>query len=327
MKKLIRKYKVSIVIFAVVIFSLVEYTPPACGKNFQDDGKLISQEIYQFPNYQTAVEKTDVENYATKDEYEKAVADKNFEFSKVTYLSDNLKVKAYLYKPKKPESKLPVIVFNRGSFIRGDIAAESVAFFHRLAAEGFVVVAPMYRQSDGGEGRDEMGGADVNDLMNVVPLIRSFDFADAENLFLYGESRGGIMTYLVLRRKFPANAAAVFGAITNLDDYLKANARNFPPKALSQIWSDYEQNKERILNDRSAIKWADSMNTPLLIMHGGGDPVVNPMQSLSFAEKLQSLGKTYQLKIYAGDNHILAKNRVERDRETVSWFKAFLKKN
>jgi dipeptidyl aminopeptidase/acylaminoacyl peptidase len=288
---------------------------------------LVSQEIYQFPDYQAAVEKTDVEIYATKEEYEKSVADKNFEFSKLIYLSDNLKVKAYLYKPKNIKSKLPVIVFNRGSYLRGDIAPESVAFFHRLASEGFVIVAPMYRQSDGGEGRDEMGGADVNDLMNIVPLIRSFDFADADNLFLYGESRGGIMTYLVLKRKFPANAAAVFGAITNLEGYLKDNAKTFTPKVLSQFWSAYEQNKEKLLNDRSAIKWADSINTPILIMHGGSDPVVSPMQSLSFAEKLQSSGKTYQLKIYSGDNHILAKNRVERDREAVSWFKSFLKKS
>ncbi len=312
-----------IIIFVIIfIFILNGHNALA----FQsDNGRLISQEAYQFPNYQAAVEKTDVEKYTTQADYEKAVTDKKFEFSKITYLSDGLKVKAYLYKPKKLNAKLPVIVFNRGSFVRGDIAPELIVFFRRLVSEGFVVVAPMYRQSDGGEGRDEMGGGDLNDLMNVVPLIKSFDFADTNNLFLYGESRGGIMTYLALRRKFPANAAAVFGATSNLESFLNDNAKAFTSKVLNQIWVDYDQNKEKILTDRSAIKWADEVNIPLLIMHGGNDSLVNPLQSLTFAEKLQGLGKTYQLKIFAGDNHILTTNQVERDRETVSWFKSFLK--
>jgi len=314
---------IRIIVFVIIFIFILN------GRNalaFQsDNGKLISQTVYQFPNYQTAVEKTDVEKYAAQTEYEKAVTDKKFEFSKITYLSDGLKVKAYLYKPQKINAKMPVIVFNRGSFVRGDIAPELIVFFHRLASEGFVVVAPMYRQSDGGEGRDEMGGGDVSDLMNVVPLIKSFDFADSNNLFLYGESRGGIMTYLALRRNFPAQAAAVFGATSNLENYLNDNAKAFTPKVLNQIWADYDQNKEKILSERSAFKWAEEITTPLLIMHGGNDSLVNPLQSLSFAEKLQSLGKNYQLKIFAGDNHILTKNQVERDRETVSWFKSFLK--
>lgn len=312
-------------LFSLGLFCPAAFSAPVFGKDLQNNGELVSQEVYQFPDYQTAVEKTDVEIYATKEIYEKAVADKNFEFSKLTYLSDKLKVKAYLYKPAKIKNKLPVIVFNRGSFIRGDIAPELVSFFHRLALEGFVIVAPMYRQSDGGEGRDELGGGDVDDLMNIVPLIKSFDFADSENLFLYGESRGGIMTYLALKRNFPANAAAVFGAITNLENYQKENEKDLSPKVLKQIWSDYEQNKEKIFDERSAIKWTEKINTPIFIMHGGNDPQVNPMQSLSIAEKLQNLGKTYQLKIFAGDNHILAKNQVERDREAVRWFKSYLK--
>jgi dipeptidyl aminopeptidase/acylaminoacyl peptidase len=317
----------TILFLTTFVLGLFFYTVPVSGKNSQDDGKLISRENYQFPDYQTAVEKTDVENYAAKEDYEKAVADGNFEFSKLTYLSDSLKVKAYLYQPKKIDAKFPVIVFNRGSTVRGDIAPELVVFFNRLARAGFVVVAPLYRQSDGGEGRDEVGGADVNDLMNVVPLIKSLGFADAGNLFLYGESRGGIMTYLALKRNFPARAAAVFGAITDFEDYIKANARFMTPAVLSQLWPDYEQNKEKLLGERSAINWADSINAPILIMHGGGDPQVNPLHSLSMAEKLQSLGKTYQLKIYAGDNHILAKSQVERDRETINWFKSFLQEN
>ena len=291
-----------------------------------DNGKLLSQEAYSFPSYEDAVAKTDAENYATKQEYEIAVNDKNFEFSRVRYSSDGLKVNAYLYKPANAVGKLPVIVFNRGSFVRGDIAPELITMFHRLSSEGFAVIAPMYRQSDGAEGKDEMGGGDLNDLMNVLPLLGSFSFIDTANIFMYGESRGGVMTYLALKRKFPVKAASVFGAITDMNEYLTANARGFTPQVLNQIWPGYEQNKANILRDRSALEWAAEINAPVFIMHGGGDRTVNPLQSLQLAEKLQVLGKKYQLKVYSGDNHILTKNRLERDKETVEWFKSFTKR-
>lgn len=292
----------------------------------ETNGKIASEENYVFPSFEAAVKKTGVRNYATKDEYDAAVADKNFRFSKLRYYSDGLKVMAYLYRPEHPASKLPVIIFNRGSFVRGDIAPELISMFHRLAVEGFAVVAPMYRGSEGGEGRDEMGGGDVDDLMNVLPLIRSLDYTDPANLFMYGESRGGVMTYLAARRKFPVNAAAVFGAITDMGEYVRANTATLPPKALEQIWDGYEANNDAILRARSAITWADELNVPLLIMQGSNDPQVSPAQSLALAGKLQSLGKPYQLIIYSGDNHILSHNRLDRDRETIAWFRQHLKK-
>lgn len=311
---------------SLFIFSLEQQSAFAFKSTLQNNGELVSRDVYTFPSYEQAVEKTDAEKYSSKEEYEKAVADKNFEFSKLKYMSDGLKVTAYLYKPKTITTKLPVIIFNRGSFVRGDIAPELVTLFHKLASDGFVVVAPMYRQSDGGEGRDEMGGGDLNDLMNVLPLIKSFDFADSNNLFMYGESRGGIMTYLALRRQFPVNAASVFGATSDMDRLLKDNPKAYPPAFLNQIWADFDKNRENIIKSRSAIHWAEEINAPVLIMNGGSDSGVSPIHSLTLAQKLQSLNKTYQLIIYAGDNHRLSKNQTDRDRQTISWFKSYLKK-
>ena len=92
---------------------------------------------------------------------------------------------------------------------------------HRLADAGFVVVAPMYRGSEGAPGRDEMGGADLADLMNIRAVIASLPYADATNTFLYGESRGGMMVLQALRDGFEARAAATIGTFTDLDAYLK----------------------------------------------------------------------------------------------------------
>ena len=305
-----------------VIHAPAQPSPPAGINN----GTVVGRKVYAFPPYEKAVQVTDVENYASKEAYETAVNDRRFEFQKLTYLSDGLQVVAYLYRPARAEGALlPAIIFNRGSTVRGDIAPELVSFFRRLAAEGFVILAPMYRQSDGGQGRDEVGGADVNDLMNVGPLAKSLGFIDMNNLFMYGESRGGMMTFQAIRKDFPINAAAVFGAFTDMEALIKYRPEVYQPKALAQIWPDFDVRKDEIVRARSAVHWPEMLDVPLLIMHGGADWSVNPSQSLTIAQKLQDLGKTYELIIYAGDGHILSRNQEDRDRRAVGWFKRHMK--
>lgn len=308
-------------VFLVVLF--INLLVPNFVAN---DGTIVERETYQFPSYEKALQTTKIRGITSKEEYERAIRDTNFEFQRLKYMSDGLKVTAYLYKPTRVSgSKLPAIIFNRGSFILGDVAPELISSFHRLASEGFVVLAPMYRQSDGGEGRDEMGGGDVNDLMNSVALAKSLGFIDVNNLFLYGESRGGVMTYLAIKRNFPANAAAVFGAFTDMEALIKDTPDVHSPQLLNQIWPDFDSRKDEIFRSRSAIFWPESLSTPLLIMHGGADRGVNPSQSLTLAQKLQSLGKTYELIIYAGDGHRLARNQEDRDRRAIAWFKKHMK--
>ena len=261
-----------------------------------EDGTLIERITYQFPSYEQAVQTTDVENYTDKATYEKAVNDKRFAFEKLKYSSDQLKVVAYLYKPKQVDGrKLPTIIFNRPSAVRGDIAPELIAFFHGLASEGFIVIAPMLRQSDGGEGHDEIGGADMNDLMNIVPLAKSLAIVDMDQLFMYGSSRGGMMTYQAISRGFPIKAAAVFGAFTDLQELIDAHPKEYSLSMLNKFWPNYATEKTEIARTRSAIYWPERLNIPLLIMHGGADRGLNPEHSLKLATQLQKLGKVYQL--------------------------------
>jgi len=155
---------------------------------------IIGFRTYHFPSYENAIQTTDLGLYASKLDYEKAVNDSSFMFKKIRYLSNRLNVVCYLYRPTYLKNKLyPAIIFNRGSYVRGDIAPELLPIFHRLANEGFVILAPMYRGSDGGEGRDKMGGEDLNDLLNIQKLAADLSFIDMDNRFLYGESRGGMM--------------------------------------------------------------------------------------------------------------------------------------
>jgi hypothetical protein len=70
-----------------------------------EDGLVVEDKAYPFPSYEQAVQTTDVEKYTTEKSYAKAVSDRQFELRKLRYMSDGLKVVAYLYKPTPSSRK------------------------------------------------------------------------------------------------------------------------------------------------------------------------------------------------------------------------------
>jgi dipeptidyl aminopeptidase/acylaminoacyl peptidase len=287
----------------------------------QMDGKIISKTTVTFPAYDVS---PSIEMYYDKDTYNASISDESVRIEKIVYYSDGLKVVGYLSSPAVPvKNDYPVIIFNRGSGVRNDISYVHAPLFKKLVHEGFIVFAPALRGSEGGEGTDEIGGDDIHDIMNILPVLHQIPYADTENRFMLGESRGGIMTYLAIRNKFPLKAAAVIGGITDMPFYLKDRpwAENF----FKENFADYAEKKDSILQTRSAINWAEQFEVPLLIMNGQADPQVVPEHALNMAAKLSEFGKAYQLVILEGGNHILSGNHTERrDREVVSWFKKYL---
>jgi dipeptidyl aminopeptidase/acylaminoacyl peptidase len=101
-----------------------------------------------------------------------------------------------------------------------------------------------------------------------------------------------ITAYQAIKRHFPLNAAAVFGAFTDLEGLIKFRPNVYKPTLLKQFWPDFDTQRDAINKSRSAIYWPEALDVPLLIMHGGADWSVNPSQSLTIAQKLQDLGKT-----------------------------------
>ena len=278
----------------------------------------LEQTAVQPPEYKTIPK---IERYATPEEYAAAVRETRFRLTRVSYPSDGLTVFAYVYAPAEvPKTKLPVVVFNRGSYIWKEFAGEYLTTFHRLALAGFVVVAPMYRGSGGAEGKDDIGGADLNDLLNVGAVIRELPSANPDLVFMYGESRGAMMTYQAIREHFPMRAAATYGGFTDLRPLTDPGGK-FAQLATT-LWPDYAERRDEIATRRSAVHWADRFDTPVLIIHGGADTDLPASHALALATRLQELGKRYSLIIRAGANHRLSDWRVERDAAAVEWFRS-----
>jgi dipeptidyl aminopeptidase/acylaminoacyl peptidase len=262
-----------------------------------------------------------------REDYERRKAYDGFECVRITYLSDGLRVVGFVWKPADTAGrKLPLIVFNRGGNRElGKLTAAYRFGFHDFLAGGFVVMASQYRGNDGGEGREEFGGADVRDVINLLPAARGLGYVDMNNVFMLGESRGAMMAYLALKHGMAVNAVAVIGGVSDLIADSKVRPELLDV-AHRQLIPAFDADPEARMRERSALYWPESIDAPLLIMHGGRDWRCDPAsQCLPLAQKLQRLKKTYELVIYAQDDHFLSLNREDSDRRIVAWFRRFMK--
>ena len=261
-----------------------------------------------------------------KGEYEEARTQTDFDVLDLRYSSGGIDVAGLLIRPRRLDGRRwPAIVYNRGGtgdFGRLDHSA--IVEMLLLARSGFVLIASDYRFHGATARQDEWGGADLDDVLNVVLAVRGLSYVDAERVFMLGQSRGGMMTYLALKRDAPVRAAVVTSGVSDLE----ALGRYRPEfvngddtyDGWAKVWPDYAARSTEHYRERSAVHWADRIRVPILILASRTDRLVPADQALRMAQALQAGGARYSLHIYADDSHGLALNRADRIKRIVEWF-------
>lgn len=135
----------------------------------------------------------------------------------ISYSSDGLKVRGYLAVPKE-QRNYPCIIYNRGGNKDfGKLTDEGfIRSLSEISSQGYIVIASQYRGNDCGEGQEEFGGKDVNDVVNLIPLLAQVPQADTSRIGMFGWSRGGMMTYLALTKTTEIKAAVVGSGMTDI---------------------------------------------------------------------------------------------------------------
>jgi dipeptidyl aminopeptidase/acylaminoacyl peptidase len=249
----------------------------------------------------------------------------------IHYASGGQPVEGYLLRPDphREAARLPAIIYNRGGTgDYGRIDAPLLAELRLLAEQGFVVAASNYRFIGDLARKDEWGGADLEDVLNLVPLLKGRRDVDPRNLFMLGLSRGGVMTYLAIKRKAPINAAAVIAGATDLTrvvvDRPEFVLGDEGYDGWARVWPEFATRSRDLLEARSAVFWPGEIGTPVLILHSRIDRRLPVHHALALAQALQDHGKEYELVVYSNDGHSLPRHRDDRNRRIVEWFKAHL---
>lgn len=252
---------------------------------------------------------------------------KKVEFYSITYLSDSLKIKGFIAKPIR-EGNFPCIISNRGGTGNfGEWNETGVGFFlGKLASWGYVVAASQYRGNSGSEGKEEIGGSDVNDVLNLIPTLNEIENADTSRIGIEGASRGGMMTYLALKKTCTFKAAVVLAGAANAFTALK-NRPEFEKHVYAKYIPNYNDNKEKELKKRSAVFWANKMckTTPILIMHGSSDWRVQATESLELVSNLYKYKHPVRFILFEGADHGIREFRDEFFSQTKSFFDYYLR--
>lgn len=248
------------------------------------------------------------------------------ELHAIAYESDGLKVRGFVAAPRTAAGPLPCLIVNRGGHEQAPIT-EVTAFgwLAKMADWGYVVIASNYRGSPGSEGSDEFGGADIADVLNLLPVLESIPRADATRIGLYGVSRGGMMTYLALARSDAFSAAIVHSGAADLSELLRQ--RPEMGHIMARLIPDFAEHPEDALRARSAAQWADELDptVPILLLHGAEDWRVAPQDALGMAQALLNAEHPFRFVLLEGEGHSLAGHRDEVGAATRTWLDRYVR--
>jgi dipeptidyl aminopeptidase/acylaminoacyl peptidase len=162
----------------------------------------------------------------------------------------------------------------------------------------------------------------MSSVWSVLPGIKAAiatGIVDSAKVGLHGHSWGGYQTAFLVGQT-NAFAAGVAGApLTDMVSmyssvYWNTGSANQPIFQSSQgrFKGNFIENREAYERN-SPNRYADKINTPLIILHNDKDGAVDYNQGITFYNTLRQLDKDVVLLEYQGENHGLSQLKNRRD--------------
>jgi dipeptidyl aminopeptidase/acylaminoacyl peptidase len=215
-------------------------------------------------------------------------------------------IPAYTFIPRKLDRrrKHPLLIYVHGG-VHGNHSTTAVPLIREMVEEGYVVIAPEYRGSNGyGRGfweQIDYGGRENDDIEAARQwALSAFPFVDPKRTGILGWSHGGMITLMSIFARPEAYAAAYAGVpVSDLVARMgyKSDSYRRLFSAPYHIGKTAEQDVKEYLR-RSPVSHADKLQTPLLIHTTTNDEDVNVLEVERLIAALKAAGKTFEHKIY-----------------------------
>lgn len=245
------------------------------------------------------------------------------------YLSDGLSIGGYLWAPRGMTQPLPITVWNRGGTREfgsiGDKDGKQGPVYLdipcELAKQGTVVVASEYRGGLDSEGKDEWGGADLNDVKRIKEIADQLPICKSGKAVVAGQSRGGMMSYLLASKEPWVKAVISLAGTTDL----QISAKERPE--MYEVFKESFGGSEEEMKKRSATHFYDEIpkDLPILIMHGSADDRVSVEQARKLNEILSMNNYNVEYHEFSDLGHDIGSFESSNKKETSEIINRFLK--
>ena len=200
----------------------------------------------------------------------------------------------------KGKGPFPAVVMPHG----GPIARDSWGFdpwAQMLASFGYVVIQPQFRISEGfgtdhlEAGYAQWGLTQQDDIDDAGSFLVKRGLAKADNIAIFGWSYGGYAAFIGSARDPNPYKCAIAGAgVADVPLFRAEQRRN---------GSFTEKSFLKTLDGLNPLDMVDSVDIPILVIHGDDDERVPIVESDKFVNKLKSEGKVHKYVVLKGANH------------------------
>ena len=221
-------------------------------------------------------------------------------------VEDGARIPARLYRPAAGESA-GLIVWIHG----GPTGQMTVTFNARVAffvSRGWSVLVPDFRGSTGwGRAHAQAlaggwGEVDVADCAAGLAAAARNGWGTPARTAVMGASAGGFTALHLLARHPEACAAGVdLYGVADLED-LAARTHRYEAHYTHSLVGPLPE-AAALHRARSPIEVAERIRRPLLILHGGEDPVVPLAQSIALRDRILAAGGHVEMHVYEGEGH------------------------
>jgi dipeptidyl aminopeptidase/acylaminoacyl peptidase len=257
---------------------------------------------------------------------------------------DGTEVEAWIIRPAEPEpgARYPVLLNVHG----GPFTQYGNKFFDEFQVYAGAGYAVLYSNPRGSSGYSEAWGRAINtqdqrgkawgtvdyeDVMAVIETaLETFDFCDPDRVGILGGSYGGYMTSWVIAHSNLFKAACSERAVNHFVSFYGSSDIGYSfAKAYfgRYLWEDLDGQAAM-----SPATHAESIRTPLLILHSEDDLRAPIEQGEHLFATLRLLGREVEMVRFPSESHELSRSgspshRVARFEVILDWFDRHLKKD
>ena len=208
--------------------------------------------------------------------------------------------------------------------------------FMRMAAEGYVVVAPNRRGLPGfGKAWNEAisgdyGGQCMRDYFTAIDeAVANLPYVDKDHLGCVGASFGGFSVYWIAghhNKRFKAFIA--HDGIFNLEmQYLETEEKWFANWDMGGAYWEKDNKTAQRTFENSPHRFVDKWDTPILCIHGEKDYRILANQAMAAFDAAKMRGIDAELLIFPDENHwvLQPQNGILWQRTFTNWLDRWLK--